>query len=120
MIFFSFVTPHVTRQARNTLAGSQLGKSKGITIDQAITMCCARMPLAPELRLHHPCHREIRSFCEIRKMPSLFWRSFSLGAAYVGDFLKGKASVQLSTKFCVLISFFVRDMETFADVFLVL
>ena len=60
--FFSPITPtNATRQSRDTQKGSPLGHNKGVTIDRAIAICCARRPRPPGPLSQHPCHRQIKA-----------------------------------------------------------
>jgi hypothetical protein len=47
---------HGTNQETNTLVGSQPTQSEGVTIDQAIRLCCVCRPQAAEPWSHHLCY----------------------------------------------------------------
>ena len=52
--FFNPITPNATSQSRDTQMGSRPGHNKGVTIDQAIAICCGRRPRPHGQRPQHP------------------------------------------------------------------
>ena len=47
--------------------GSRPGHNKGVTIDQAIAICCARRPWPHGPQSHHPRHQQIKAIVSCRR-----------------------------------------------------